>query len=349
MASFRRPLLSFRSACILALFATAGTSAVVVGCGDDDNTVTPGTDGGPDARTLPGEDSGPAEAGLDANAAKIARGKYLVDHVSVCIDCHTPQTNTGGPDMTKYLSGWECFADINGPADGGCINTANLTNDPTGLKNRTDEQIKTMFRDGVRPDGKPLSPVMPYWVFHNMTDEDADAVVAYLRTVPAVEHQVPANDPAFIVDAAAPPIPPVKIPAADGGSAERGRYLAAMAGVCMECHTPETGGPGTPPDLDKPFAGGREFQLPMPPFTDNSRSANLTSHATGLAGKTPQFVIDVLKLGRDRADAGLCPPMPVGPMGAFGGLTNDDARDIANYIIGLPPVANTVQDQCSLP
>jgi mono/diheme cytochrome c family protein len=348
MSSSRRPLLSFRLVCVLALVAAAGTSAVVVGCGDDDNTVTPRTDGGTDARTGPVED--PVDAGLDANAAKVARGKYLVDHVSVCIDCHTPRTNTGAPDMTKYLSGWECFADINGPdAGGGCINTANLTNDPTGLKNRTDEQIKTMFRDGVRPDGKPLSPVMPYWVFHNMTDDDANAVVAYLRTVPAVAHQVPANDPAFIVDAAAQPIPQVKIPAASGASAERGRYLAAMAGVCMECHTPEVSGPGTPPNLDKPFAGGRVFALPVPPFPGSSTSANLTSHATGLAGKTPQFVTAVLKSGRDRNDAGVCPPMPVGPMGAFGGLTDQDALDIGTYIIGLPPIDNTVANSCSLP
>jgi hypothetical protein len=189
--------------------------------------------------------------------------------------------------------------------------------------------------------------VMPYWVFHNMTDDDANAVVAYLRTVPAVAHQVPANDPAFVVDAAAPPIPTAMIPGADGGAAERGRYLATMAGVCIECHTPESGGA---PDLNKPFAGGRVFPLPNPPFSGPSTSANITSHpTTGIGGKPAQFVHDVLKLGRDRADAGVCPPMPVGPMGAFGGLTDEDALDIGNYIIGLPPIDNSVANSCSLP
>jgi mono/diheme cytochrome c family protein len=347
MASSARSRFSLRFVCISALLAAAGASAVVVGCGDDDNTVLPRSDAGADVVVPPG----PVDAGADADTTKIARGKYLVDHVAVCIDCHTPRTAQGAPDMTKYLSGWECFVDPAGPDAGpGCLNSANLTNDETGLKNRTDDQIKNMFRNGVRPDGKPMSPVMPYWVFHNMTDADADAIVAYLRTVTPVAHRVPANDPFFAVDAAAPPIPVAKIPGADGGSAERGRYLATMAGVCMECHTPEVAGPGSPPNLDKPFAGGREFELPQPPFPGNSRSANLTSHpTTGIGGKTAQFVVNVLKTGRDRNDAGICPPMPVGPMGAFGGLTNEDALDIANYIIGLPPIDNTVLNSCSLP
>ena len=53
--------------------------------------------------------------------------------------------------------------------------------------------------------------------------------------------------------------------------------------------------------------------------------------------------------GKDRTDGGVCPPMPSGPMGAYGGLTDQDALDIANYIIGLPPIDNAVPNGCVAP
>ena len=82
--------------------------------------------------------------------------------------------------------------------NGDALGTRNLTNDATGLKNRTDAEIKNMFQNGLRPTATgmaPLNPFMPYYVFHNMTDADADAVVAYLRTVPAVTNTIPRRAP----------------------------------------------------------------------------------------------------------------------------------------------------------
>ena len=45
----------------------------------------------------------------------------------------------------------------------------------------------------------------------------------------------------------------------------------------------------------------------------------------------------------------ICPPMPVGPQGAYGGLTDGDALDIANYIKSLPPAVNFIADMCTFP
>lgn len=59
--------------------------------------------------------------------------------------------------------------------------------------------------------------------------------------------------------------------------------------------------------------------------------------------------MDELKLGRARDGSGICPPMPVGPMGAFGGMTTEDATDIANYLLNIPPIDNQIPEDCMMP
>jgi len=324
-------------------------------CGDDDEVNPDASAPQPDAAVIPTTDAAPPDAAVDP----AIRGQYLVDHVSLCIDCHTPRKVDGSLDMDNYLAGAECFIDIDPTdVDVGCLHTRNLTNHATGLMNRTDVQIKAMFLDGLRPNGSALIPVMPYWSFHNITSEDADAIVAYLRTVTGVDHAVPANQapwvapasPATAIDTNDIPVPPA---GPDFDSATRGRYLAAFAGVCMECHTPELDPATSPPrpmDVSMPFAGNRPFPgLPSPPFdTTLSHSANLTQHATGLDGWTVADIKKVIQMGVDPDDDVICPPMPAGPMGAFGGLTDADVTDIANYVVSLPAIDNEVVGTCSL-
>jgi mono/diheme cytochrome c family protein len=369
-----------RTLSVLALSAFVAATA----CGGDDDD-SPGTGGsagahagmsgkGGKAGATSGGSSGASEAGatgLGGNgeggateSPVVARGDYLVNHVAACPDCHTPRNEMGAPIMEKYMSGAECFVKL---PTGDCLNSRNLTSDATGLKNYTDEQIKSAIRDGVRPadndsgaagaggaaQSAALSPVMPYYVFHNMTDDDLDAVVAFLRTIPAVEHDVPASAEAFAVPQAAPPLDPSIIPSPDKSfpeyaSAMRGRYLASEAGVCIECHTKHTE-PGSMDvlELDKLFAGGETFDVGLPVVPV---SANLTSdNDTGLGKWTADQIVTALLQGTDDEGKGLCPPMPAGPMGAFGGITKDDALDIANYVKSLPPIVNQIDDMCSLP
>jgi mono/diheme cytochrome c family protein len=285
----------------------------------------------------------------------LQRGQYLVDSVAMCKDCHTPRNPDGSFDASRYLAGVECLVDVD-PAPGkGCLNTRNLTPDRTGLKNRTDAQIEDMFLKGVTPTGRALNPIMPYWSYHNMTAADADAVVAWIRSVPAVAHAVPESEapwispprPAAPIDPATIPMPPES----DAG-AVRGRYLAAMAGLCLECHTPQLPPGGIRPiDMSRPFAGGRDFAgiSPSPPFPPHIYSRNLTQDATGLAGWTAAEVVKALKHGLDRQGHGICPPMPSGPKGGYGGLTDEDATDIASYVLTLPAIANPIPNECVAP
>ncbi len=117
---------------------------------------------------------------------KIARGRYLTLAVG-CGDCHTPGSFWGGPDETRALAGSE----MGWAGPWGVVYAANLTPDSTGLLAWSEAEIATAIRTGNRPDGRQLAPAMPWMTLANLTEEDALAIAAYLKSVPAVRHAVP--------------------------------------------------------------------------------------------------------------------------------------------------------------
>jgi mono/diheme cytochrome c family protein len=122
-----------------------------------------------------------------ADPATVARGKYLVT-IASCHDCHTPGYFLGKPDMTRYLGGSDVGFELPGL---GVFLGPNLTPDKeTGLGNWTDAQIVAALQTGARPDGRMLAPIMPYHAFANLTPQDAQAIVAFLRSIPPVQHKV---------------------------------------------------------------------------------------------------------------------------------------------------------------
>jgi len=128
--------------------------------------------------------SGPAVA----DDAQVQRGKYLVS-VTGCSDCHTPGGMLGQPDMARYLGGSDVGFAIPGV---GIYVGPNLTSDKdTGLGGWSDDQVITALRTGKRPDGRMLSEVMPFPGFAHLTDDDAHAIVAFLKSLPPVKNKVP--------------------------------------------------------------------------------------------------------------------------------------------------------------
>ena len=122
-----------------------------------------------------------------ADEAQIARGKYLVT-IAGCNDCHTPGALMGNPDMKRYLGGSDVGFSI--PGQGVFVGN-NLTPDvETGLGGWTADQIVTAIRKGKRPDGSDLSPVMPWPAFAHLTDEDAGAIAAFLKSLPPVSNKI---------------------------------------------------------------------------------------------------------------------------------------------------------------
>ena len=115
---------------------------------------------------------------------KIARGRYMVS-ISGCNDCHTPGSFYGLPDTSRTLAGSE----LGWRGPWGVSFARNLTPDSTGIGSWTEEQIVTAIRTGRRPDGSALLPPMPWPTYANLSDEDAAAIAAYLKTIPPVKHQ----------------------------------------------------------------------------------------------------------------------------------------------------------------
>ncbi|MCT8973349.1 cytochrome c [Microbaculum marinisediminis] len=129
-----------------------------------------------------------ASFGANADDAQIARGGYLVG-IAGCNDCHTPGYFFGKPDMARYLGGSDVGFEIPGL---GVFVGRNLTPDKeTGLGDWSDDQIVAALQTGVRPDGRMLAPIMPWHAFASLTADDVNAVVAFLRSLPPVEHAVP--------------------------------------------------------------------------------------------------------------------------------------------------------------
>jgi mono/diheme cytochrome c family protein len=257
------------------------------------------------------------------------RGAYLVEHLLACPACHTPRDDAGTPLPGAALAGWECL--LRAP-DGGCLNSRNLTAAPTGLANRSDDELRTMITAGVRPPATrdaPLHPTMPYWMFHNLAAADVDAVIAHLRTVTAVDRPVPRSAPAFDREAPAPALDPASLPLPPVADprALRGRALAAQTG-CLDCHTPRTAD-GALPAADRYFRGGRPLMLPPPTGTVVAPSLR------GRPGWTAAGVVTALRTGAGQGGPA-CPPPFAGPGGAYAGLTDADAGDLAAYLVSLP-------------
>ena len=117
---------------------------------------------------------------------KVERGRYLTTAMP-CVDCHTPGTLYGAPDTTRMYAGSE----IGWVGPWGVAYARNLTPDSTGLGAWTEDQIAIAIRTGNRPDGHQLAPIMPWMSLANLTDEDAHAIAAYLRTLKPVNHKMP--------------------------------------------------------------------------------------------------------------------------------------------------------------
>ena len=268
--------------------------------------------------------------GAQYTQAQIDRGRYLVEEVAQCgSGCHTPIGPTG-PDPNRILAGGQEFIP-------GALSSPNITPDTeTGIGNYTDEQIFKAITQGVghfdkNPNGEPLFPIMPYWIFANMTPDDVMAIIAFLRTeVEPVRNEVPERAP-FI-------IPPQAVPALDyssllGDNADPGKYLTSAAGLCINCHTPQLEGGGL--DSGKFFAGGVEFNIPG----FKVASQNITSEPeTGIGNWTREEIINALQNGTNNEGIPLCPPMP-----QFRGLTEKDLNDIVNFVMNLPPINNFVE------
>ena len=112
-----------------------------------------------------------------ANQGGIDRGKYLVENVGMCEECHTPRDSAGNLDESRRLQGAAIWIM---PVHH-MLNWAMRAPALAGLPGFTDAEAETVLEQGVGPNGLPIQP--PMHIYH-MTPADAQAIVAYLRSMP---------------------------------------------------------------------------------------------------------------------------------------------------------------------
>jgi mono/diheme cytochrome c family protein len=261
-------------------------------------------------------------AGIAVAETPEERGEYLVRGPMGCGNCHTPQ-GPDGPDMSHELAGF-AFFDIEEMT----AVAPNIT--PGGrVAEWSDAELARAIREGIRPDGSLVGPPMPITFYRGLGDEDLAAVVAFLRTLPAVE-----NDPGKseyripLPPAYGPPVESVTAP--ERGITEAyGAYLAGPVAHCLECHTPM--GPQGPMIDTALGQGGFEFPGPW----GVSVAPNLTSSADGLAEYTDAQLAAMITRGVRPDGREMLPPMPYS---YFARMTPDDIDALIAYLRTLPPL-----------
>lgn len=309
------------------------------------------TEGVPEQVEPPDESARANPPGAPVTGAdQVARGEYLVNHVMACGDCHTPRNQQGQPDPARFLAGTP--------------EAPNLTPSKDGLGEWSAAEIKQAVFHGKTPSGHILSAEMPYWAFQAARDEDADALVAYLQSIPAIDnaqHEVgeEAHDHAAHEHGPVQLAQPLRLDmmpettlapgTPEYQQAQDGKRLAIIAN-CASCHTEAAEGK-LPINTEKLLAGGHEFRgiLPSPPFPPVIVASNLTPDTHGLAGWTPEQIKRALQEGVNPQGRQICPPMPSGPHGAYGGMHDKDALALGHYLTSIPPVDNGELPFCTMP
>jgi len=291
-----------------------------------------------------------AGASSNSQTDPLSHGKYIAS-VAGCTTCHTPykaeyqnpatlsleqiQTlafnEANALDQDKLLAGGRVFP--LGPI--GNLLTRNLTPDKeTGLGNWTDDQVKVAVKTGVSVKGNILFPVMPYHVYNGMADADLDAVVAYLRSVNAVNNPIPEST----ISTAGMPTPPFTtgIVAPDASDkAARGAYLVNSVMGCTDCHTPVDAATGAPL-MDKYLAGRQPYEGPW----GIVYGGNITpDNETGIGTWTDDEVKRAILTGVRKDGRRLI----LMPWFAYSNLTAEDADAVVYYLKNvLPAVSNQI-------
>lgn len=135
-------------------------------------------------------------ANANFSAEDVARGQYLVGLLG-CGSCHTNGALVGTPDLQQLLAGSDTGIAWTNPLvqrNPGIVYPANLTPDiETGIGSWSTGDIVAMIRTGVDKHSGQTLPVMPWPSYAQIHAEDANAIAAYLKSLPPVRHRVPVN------------------------------------------------------------------------------------------------------------------------------------------------------------
>jgi mono/diheme cytochrome c family protein len=274
------------------------------------------------------------EIAASQDSAIIAKGKYLFYGPANCMDCHAApedleKVEKGVATIPKGGRTWHLPV--------GILRIPNISSDPeTGLGKRSDQEIARSLRYGVAADGHALFDFMP---FHNTSDADLQAIISFLRTLPAEKNAVSTFEPntlgmvlnAFVFKPVGPDGPVLKEVQADSGIGY-GKYLATSVANCRGCHTNRDLKTGA--FVGPEYAGG--FAMPVDGKDGEFVvTCNLTPDPeTGrMADWTEERFIQRFREGKKIPQS----HMPWGPFRSF---SDRDLKAIFSFLKSLDPVKN---------
>ena len=117
-----------------------------------------------------------APSSTAAAQGNVERGRYLVENVAMCEECHTPRDGGGNLDESRRLQGAPIWITPVHPNSNWAMNAPSLA----GFEQFTEEQGEQILEQGVGPNGLPIQP--PMHIYH-MSHADAQAIIAYLRSL----------------------------------------------------------------------------------------------------------------------------------------------------------------------
>ena len=259
---------------------------------------------------------------------RLARGRYLVESVTACINCHSPH------DWTKR----DAPIPLGIKGLPGRIVASNISPDPeTGAGVWTDDMLARAIREGIGHEGRALFPIMPYQDFASLSDEDLASIIVYLRSLPAVRNQLPPTQVIFPVGYLIRSVPqPLSAPVPQPDLStplKRGDYLATIAS-CADCHTPQDGHGQPLPGMD--YGGGLLFEGPWGRVV----SANITPDPSGIPYNDFAVFTQALRTGYVKAR----PLNQFMPWGVYGGMTDEDIAAVFAKIKTFKPVVHHVDN-----
>ncbi|MBM9501193.1 c-type cytochrome [Leptospira sp. 201903071] len=276
---------------------------------------------------------------------QVRRGEYLVKNVAACMGCHTGSRESQKlyyPFDKNIGAGNLKFGEEEGLP--GTFYSRNITPASTGLKHWTDTDIFYAMTAGVSKDGTPLFPLMPYENYAQMDKEDIYSIIAYIRTIPAVENQVETSKAKFpmnLIMRTIPKAPKFSQRPETKDTIAYGKYLFTAAS-CDDCHTQKIKGE---PVAGMEHAGGFEFVLVT---GGKVRSANITPDVqTGIGTWTKETFIARFKASVARAKTN--PDIKPGefnslmPWLEYAGMNDQDLGAIFAYLMSSKPISNKVQ------
>jgi mono/diheme cytochrome c family protein len=132
-------------------------------------------------RPAPQQGAKKAATKVAGAGGNVDRGRYLVEEVARCPECHTPRNSQGDLERDSWLQGSSTWISPVQPNH----NWAQLAPPLAGLPSYTDVQAERILEKGTGPEGEALRP--PMHTYH-LTQEDARAIIAYLRSLPRAQH-----------------------------------------------------------------------------------------------------------------------------------------------------------------